>query len=126
MKLTKSNVFRTCLICGSDRSIEMHHIRKIKELRNPKLPCPWPQPRAAGKGAKSDFFTRQMAAINRKQVPLCQDHHTRLHNNTWTNEEKQIFLKMKKSVKHGRKENKLTSNKTPPFFLLPILMYFVQ
>jgi hypothetical protein len=67
MKLTKSNIFKACTICGSDQNVEMHHVRKIRELRNPKL-------------AKLDFFTRQMAAINRKQIPLCQDHHARLHN----------------------------------------------
>jgi hypothetical protein len=70
----------------------MHHVRvpgqqrswpAIKDLRNPKL---------TGK----DFFTRQMAAINRKQVPLCKDHHIRLHNNTWTQQELSIFAKYKK------------------------------
>jgi len=29
-----------------------------------------------------------MEAINRKQVPLCRDHHTRLHTNKWTEEER--------------------------------------
>lgn len=46
----------------------MHHVRKIRELRNKK--------------SNLDFFTRQMAAINRKQVPLCREHHIRLHNDT--------------------------------------------
>lgn len=32
--------------------------------------------------SKLDFFTRQMAAINRKQVALCKDHHIGLHKNT--------------------------------------------
>lgn len=46
----------------------MHHIKKLQKLRKPNL--------------KKDFFTRQMEALNRKQIPLCQDHHIRLHNNT--------------------------------------------
>lgn len=46
----------------------MHHVRKIRDLRNQK--------------SKLDFFTRQMAAINRKQVPLCKAHHIGLHNDT--------------------------------------------
>jgi hypothetical protein len=50
----------------------MHHVRSIRNLRKPD----------SGAKAKFDFFTRQMAAINRKQIPLCKDHHTRLHNNT--------------------------------------------
>ena len=57
----------------------MHHVpfavakstskcTKIKDLKSPNK--------------KLDFFTRQMAAINRKQIPLCKDHHVRLHNDT--------------------------------------------
>ena len=45
-----------CVICGSTTDVEMHHVRKIRDLKNPS--------------SKLDFFTRQMAAINRKQVPL--------------------------------------------------------
>lgn len=76
-KFTKSNLFRECILCGTTQEVEMHHVKKIKGLRDKK--------------SKLDFFTRQMAAINRKQIPLCRDHHTRLHNNTWTEEEKHIF-----------------------------------
>jgi hypothetical protein len=45
------------------------------------------------KSSKSrlDLYTRHMAAINTKQVPLCRTHHIGLHNDTWTNEEKAIF-----------------------------------
>jgi len=55
-------------MCGVEEEVEMHHVRSIRELRNPDT----------GK----DFFTRQMEAINRKQIPLCQDHHRRLHSET--------------------------------------------
>lgn len=67
-KFTKTSLGATCVICGSEDDVEMHHVRKIRDLKNPN--------------SKLDFFTRQMAPINRKQVPLCQDHHIRLHNNT--------------------------------------------
>jgi hypothetical protein len=67
-KFTKSKLNAACVICGSEIGIEMHHVRKIRDLNNPNN--------------KKDFFTRQMAAINRKQIPLCKDHHTRLHNET--------------------------------------------
>jgi len=77
-KFTKSNLFKECVLCGAKQEVEMHHVKKIRELR---------------KKPKLDFFTRQMAAINRKQIPLCRDHHIRLHNNTWTEEEKHIFSK---------------------------------
>lgn len=67
-KFTKSNLTAPCAICGDSNNVEMHHVRQIKDMKNPN--------------SKLDFFTRQMAAINRKQVPLCKDHHIRLHNNS--------------------------------------------
>lgn len=76
-KFTKSNLGAPCVICGSTTDIEMHHVRQIRDMKNPNN--------------KLDFYTRQMAAINRKQVPLCKDHHIGLHNNTWTDSEKAIF-----------------------------------
>ena len=83
-KFTKSKLNAPCVICGSTEEIEMHHVRKIKDIKNPN--------------SKLDFFTRQMAAINRKQVPLCKDHHTRLHNNTWTAEERDRFNYVRKDI----------------------------
>src|SRR6186713_51061 len=67
-KFTKTKLGATCIICGSPESIEMHHVRQIRDLKNPNQ--------------KLDFYTRQMAAINRKQVPLCKSHHNGLHNDT--------------------------------------------
>lgn len=66
-KFTKSNLTAPCVICGDTANVEMHHVRQIRDMKNPN--------------SKLDFFTRQMAAINRKQVPLCKDHHIRLHSN---------------------------------------------
>lgn len=73
-KFTKSKINAKCVICGNTEGVEMHHVRQIRDLKNPK--------------SKLDFFTRQMAAMNRKQVALCKDHH-RLHNNTWNDEERE-------------------------------------
>jgi group II intron reverse transcriptase/maturase len=89
-KFTKSKLLQKCVICDSDNGVEMHHVSKIRDLKNPNH--------------KLDFFTRQMAAINRKQIPLCKDHHIGLHNNTWTNEEKEKFKYEAKGV--GRKRFK--------------------
>jgi len=89
-KFTKSKLGATCIICGSPESIEMHHVRQIRGLKNPNQ--------------KLDFYTRQMAAINRKQVPLCKFHHNGLHNDTWTNEERAAFnyeTKRKRTNKPG-------------------------
>lgn len=46
----------------------MHHVRSIRDYRDPKA-------------LNKDWFTRSMNSINRKQVPLCRIHHERLHNN---------------------------------------------
>lgn len=69
-KLTRSNLWKACTICGSFQQVEMHHIRKIAHLR-----------RRAGSIGKDnrDFLTIQMAAINRKQIPLCAEHHRKAH-----------------------------------------------
>jgi group II intron reverse transcriptase/maturase len=32
-KLTKSNLFKSCIICGSTDQIEMHHVRQVKDLK---------------------------------------------------------------------------------------------
>jgi hypothetical protein len=85
-KFTKSQLDAKCVICGSTDNTEMHHVRKIKDMKNPN--------------SKLDFFTRQMAAINRKQIALCKYHHIGLHNNTWTDEERNAFnYEAKKSKK---------------------------
>jgi hypothetical protein len=57
-KFTKSNLNQECLICGEKANVEMHHVRKIRDMK--------------AKDNKLDFFTRQMAAINRKQITLCR------------------------------------------------------
>jgi group II intron reverse transcriptase/maturase len=64
-KLTRSNLGKPCIICGATPS-QMHHIRKLRDLKT---------------RSHLTWFSMQMAAINRKQIPLCQDHHMKLHNN---------------------------------------------
>jgi group II intron reverse transcriptase/maturase len=86
-KLTKSNLFKVCVICGSSSHVEMHHVRKIKDLKGNV------------EKNKMDFFTMQMASINRKQVPLCASHHKALHNNTLSDIERQLFKDNLKSLK---------------------------
>lgn len=65
----------------------MHHVRKIRDLKDRR--------------SNLDFFTRQMAAINRKQIPLCKAHHTGLHNDSWTEQEKQIYIEKTSKRKKG-------------------------
>lgn len=89
-KFTKSKLFRSCIICESTDEVEMHHVRKIRDLRN--------------KDSKLDFYTRQMAAINRKQVPLCKNHHIGLHNNTLTEAERTKFSAIAKKKSDSEKD----------------------
>ena len=81
-KLTKSNLGKPCIICGQELT-QMHHIKKIKELKSRKT---------------LNWFTMQMAAINRKQVPLCMPHHKKLHSNQLSLDEKNLFVKGCKSL----------------------------
>lgn len=67
-KLTRINLGKSCIICGGIPA-EMHNVRAIKQLKSRK---------------HLDWFTMQMAAINRKQVPLCRKHDLRQHKNRLT------------------------------------------
>lgn len=59
-KIETINTFNTaCSNCGSLQSIQMHHVKHLKTV-----------------DVKLDAFGKMMAAINRKQVPLC---HVRVH-----------------------------------------------
>lgn len=78
-KFTSSNLFKHCIICGSSDRIEMHHVRKIRDLKM----------KMANK--KMDWFTTQMASINRKQVPLCSEHHKALHRNKLSLDERRLL-----------------------------------
>jgi hypothetical protein len=52
----------SCSICGSTYRVEMHHIRKMKDL-NPNL----------------SSVDRLMAQLQRKQIPLCRSCHLEKH-----------------------------------------------
>jgi group II intron reverse transcriptase/maturase len=75
LKLTRSGLFKTCVVCGTG-PVEMHHLREIKELVGRR---------------HLNWFTIQMAAINRKQIPLCREHHRKLHRNTMSQSEREAF-----------------------------------
>jgi len=77
-KLSNSNLTKGCLICEVIPS-EMHHVRKIKDLK------------ARQKAGKIDYWTLQMASINRKQIPLCTAHHLALHRGTLSSKEREML-----------------------------------
>lgn len=74
------------MVCGKT-PIKMHHVRKIRDLRK----------KAAGK--KSNFFMAQMAAINRKQVPVCKEHHKQLHPDQMRHDNRKRFAEDVKALK---------------------------
>jgi group II intron reverse transcriptase/maturase len=61
---TKSNLGRACCICGELNNVEMHHVRHVRKMTDKK---------ASG-------FTRVMAILNRKQIPVCEQCHQRIHS----------------------------------------------
>jgi group II intron reverse transcriptase/maturase len=61
---TKSKLGYPCLICGASENVEMHHVRHIRKM-----------------GAKKPKgFLRVMRALNRKQIPVCEPCHQKIHN----------------------------------------------
>lgn len=93
-KLTRSNLRKSCVICGVVPA-EMHHIRKISELKN------------RYKKGKIDFFTLQMISINRKQIPLCKHHHQKLHANELSQEETLAYVKGVQKLRWKEKKRSL-------------------
>jgi group II intron reverse transcriptase/maturase len=64
---TRSKLGWACCICNADQDVAMHHVRHIRKMTN--------------KHAKG--FTRVMAALNRKQIPVCRECHRRIHNGSY-------------------------------------------
>lgn len=67
-KLTRSGLFKRCVVCDTDQKVEMHHLRKVGDKR------------------RNHSFPQWMGLIERKQIPLCRAHHIDLHRNSLTPE----------------------------------------
>jgi len=78
-KFTRFNLNKSCVICG-EFPTEMHHLRNIKDLK------------FKYRSGKQDFWKTQIAAINRKQIPLCKKHHVNFHRNSLTAEERDKLI----------------------------------
>jgi hypothetical protein len=59
---TQINLFDSCLICGVEEGIQMHHVKHLRK-----------------EGQKSSGFLAIMSQLNRKQVPVCQSCHDNIH-----------------------------------------------
>jgi nicotine oxidoreductase len=60
---TRSKLGLPCVVCGNPNGVQMHHVRHIRKMD----------------GREPKGFTRVMAALNRKQVPVCKACHGRIH-----------------------------------------------
>ena len=65
-RLTETNIFKECLICGTTNKVQMHHIRAVKDVRM-KI-----------RTGTSTFEEREGGFL-RKQIPLCSYHHNLYH-----------------------------------------------
>jgi group II intron reverse transcriptase/maturase len=68
LESTISSQGAPCAVCGSFDDVQMHHVRPLKDI------------------AKSEnAVLRHMKAIQRKQIPVCREHHLALHKGNWAN-----------------------------------------
>jgi group II intron reverse transcriptase/maturase len=65
-KQTRTRLLEDCAICGESEKVEMHHVRHIRK-----------------QGENVRGFTRYLAAINRKQIPVCHTCHRDIHNGNY-------------------------------------------
>lgn len=61
---TRSRLGFDCCICGESKGVEMHHVRHVRKMSEKKA-----------KG-----FMRVMAILNRKQIPVCEQCHLKIHS----------------------------------------------
>jgi len=79
-KLTESAFGRVCALCGSSNSIEMHHVRSVKDVIH-KI------------RTHTSTFEQWKGAYLRKQVPLCQYHHHLLHEGQLNSADMKVIAK---------------------------------
>lgn len=85
-KLTVSNSMGACALCGTTSQIEMHHLRKVKDVR---------QKIRTG----NITFAQWQGAVLRKQIPLCQYHHDLYHKGLLSHADLNVMGKYSKNMK---------------------------
>jgi hypothetical protein len=65
-KITRSGLHQKCIVCQSTNQVEMHHIRKVKDVRSRIR-------------TGNSTYAQWVGTYKRKQVPLCAYHHDLLH-----------------------------------------------
>lgn len=65
-KLTTNTFNKVCVLCSSSQGLEMHHLRKVADVRYKMR-------------TGNSTFEQWIGASTRKQIPLCKYHHIELH-----------------------------------------------
>lgn len=60
---SNSMLGKVCAICGSDNNVQMHHVKHIRKMNKKLKP-----------------MEKSMVTLNRKQIPVCINCHTDIHN----------------------------------------------
>jgi nicotine oxidoreductase len=68
LESTLSSQGAPCAVCGSFEDVQMHHVRALKDIAKSK-----------------NAVHRHMMAIQRRQIPVCREHHLALHKGNWSN-----------------------------------------
>jgi len=68
VELLQRMLAEECEICGSDSHIEVHHIRKLSDLKKKR------------QGKERPAWVRQMIALSRKTLVVCRECHRKIHN----------------------------------------------
>ena len=85
-KLTVSNPLGTCTLCGSSNQVEMHHLRKVSDVR---------QKIRTG----NITFAQWQGAVLRKQIPLCKYHHDLYHKGLLNHADLNVIANYSKNLK---------------------------
>lgn len=84
-KLTKSSL-GSCALCGSTTEVEMHHLRKVSDVR---------QKIRTGNAS----FKQWEGAVLRKQIPLCKYHHNLYHKGHLSHADMTLMSKYSKNLR---------------------------
>ena len=84
-KLTVGNPLGSCTLCGSSNQIEMHHFRKVSDIR---------QKIRTG----NITFAQWRGAMLRKQIPLCKYHHDLYHKGLLSHADLKVMSKYSKNL----------------------------
>lgn len=86
--LTRSQFDEPCAICGTFESIEIHHLRSVKDGR-----------------VKTRTYAQWTGGFSRKSIPLCRDHHLQLHAGNLSREDVNRLSVYKGKIRDNKKEN---------------------